>query len=498
MRSVGADLCTMDLIDLNLFRAQTPDNQYHNQYMMLKKTGIFLFGLLLNGYISKAQTSSIAHLSFELRDLPAGYITMGSYIGGQAFRLDSTLLRTPGQAFYFDKKALKPGLYFLSSGSKRLLDFVVASAADSFLIRGALAQPEVLGSEENQAYFVFEQERKQLEEKILAKTQMLQMVEQATKGQKEAMQPIQSDLEDLYKMGDSLATSFINNYESSLYAQMLRSVRPPIAPDQVQVEGGAALLYWQRVHYFDHTNFQDERLLHNHFWHTFFDGYFAQFVAPQPDSLMQSISEVLAKMPRNGLFYQFAVLRLTRFFEQNEASGADRVFVYLVEKYLPKDRTPWLDLATLERLHYKADAHRPNLTGSLALNFELPDEKGQIHSLYEVQAPVTMLVFYSPLCDHCKEVMPKIYQTHLDYGPKGLKTVAVNTDKQHLYWKKWVGQQSWNWLDLASPEGIEALEKQYSAVNLPVIYVLDRDKRILSKRVSVEQLGAVLSRMPWD
>jgi len=464
----------------------------------MMKAGFLLLGLFLSGQVAWAQSPLNAHLSFELRDLPAGYVTLGYYLGGQAFRLDSTLLLTPGQAFQFDKKALKPGLYFLSAGSRRLLDFVVASPADSFLIRGTLAQAEVLGSEENQAYFLFEQGRKQLEEKILAKTQMLQMVDQATKGQKEAVEPLQTDLEDLYKMGDSLAISFINEYESSLYAQMLRSVRPPIAPENVQHSGGSELLFWQRVHYFDHTNFQDERLLHNHFWHTFFDGYFAQFVTPHPDSLLQSISEVLAKMPRNGLFYQFTVLRLTRFFEQNNAPGADRVFVYLVEKHLPKDRTPWLDLATLERLHYKADAHRPNLTGSLALNFELPDENGQVHFLYEVQAPITMLVFYSPLCDHCKEVMPKIYQTHLDYGPKGLKTVAVNTDQQHVYWKKMVGQQSWNWLNLASPEGIEALEKQYSAVNLPVIYLLDRDKRILAKRVSAEQLGEMLSRMPWE
>jgi len=465
---------------------------------MMMKAGFLLLGLFLSSQVAWAQSPLNARLSFELRDLPAGYVTLGYYLGGQAFRLDSTLLLTPGQAFQFDKKALKPGLYFLSAGSRRLLDFVVASPADSFLIRGTLAQAEVLGSEENQAYFLFEQGRKQLEEKILAKTQMLQMVDQATKGQKEAVEPLQTDLEDLYKMGDSLAISFINEYESSLYAQMLRSVRPPIAPENVQHSGGSELLFWQRVHYFDHTNFQDERLLHNHFWHTFFDGYFAQFVTPHPDSLLQSISEILAKMPRNGLFYQFTVLRLTRFFEQNNAPGADRVFVYLVEKHLPKDRTPWLDLATLERLHYKADAHRPNLTGSLALNFELPDENGQVHSLYEVQAPITMLVFYSPLCDHCKEVMPKIYQTHLDYGPKGLKTVAVNTDQQHVYWKKMVGQQSWNWLNLASPEGIEALEKQYSAVNLPVIYLLDRDKRILAKRVSAEQLGEMLSRMPWE
>jgi len=190
-------------------------------------------------------------------------------------------------------------------------------------------------------------------------------------------------------------------------------------------------------------------------------------------------------------------VRLTQFFEQNEAPGADRIFVHLVDKYQRKDDTPWLDLATLERLHYKADVHRPNLTGSLAINFELPDETGKNQALYHVEAPVTMLVFYSPLCEHCKEMMPKIYQIYLDYTPKGLKAMALNTDKQHVYWKKFVAQQNWQWIDLASPKGIEDLEKQFAAVNLPVIYLLDKDKRIVAKRVQPDKLGEALSRLKW-
>jgi thiol-disulfide isomerase/thioredoxin len=238
--------------------------------------------------------------------------------------------------------------------------------------------------------------------------------------------------------------------------------------------------------------------LYNNFWHSFFDGFFAQHVVSQPDSLIRAIDEVVSKMPRNGAFYRFAILRLTQYFEQNEAPGADRIFVHLVDQYLKKDDTPWLDLATLERLAYKADVHRPNLSGSLAINFELPDELGKSHALYAVDAPVTMLVFYSPLCEHCKEMMPKIYQIYLDYSLKGLKALALNTDKQLVYWKKFVAQQDWQWIDLGSSEGIENLEKQFAAVNLPVIYLLDKDKRIVGKRIQADKLGEALSRLKWE
>jgi len=451
-----------------------------------------------------AQTPARATLSFQLEGLKGSVVILGNYFGGQAFRADSVKVDAVTGRFSFQKEDLKPGLYFLTAGSSRLFDFMLASPSDSFVLRGSTTRPEAMVAEnsaENTAYFAFEQERKKLEEKITAQEQMLDMVGRATNGDQEALKPLQKDLEVLYQMGDSIAIAFTKNYPSTLYAQMLLSVRPTDPPKKlkptVNGKNNPAYTAWQRAHYFDHTDFKDERLLYNNFWHTFFDGFFARHVAPQPDSLIRATDEVLAKMPRHGAFYRFAVLRLVQFFEQNEAPGADRIFVHLVDKHLRKDDTPWLDMATLERLAYKAEVHRPNLTGSLAVNIELPDEEGKIHTLYALQAPVTMLVFYSPLCDHCKEMMPKIYQTYLDFTPKGLKALALNTDKQHVYWKKFVAQQAWQWLDLASPNGIENLEKQFAAVNLPVIYLLDKDKRIVAKRIQADQLGEALSRMKW-
>jgi len=92
------------------------------------------------------------------------------------------------------------------------------------------------------------------------------------------------------------------------------------------------------------------------------------------------------------------------------------------------------------------------------------------------------------------EFMPKIYQVYLDYQVKGLAAVAINTDDQEEYWKKFVGQQGWAWYDVDDHKAMEQLEKQYNAYNLPVIYLLDKDKRILAKRVKPGDLGATLAR----
>jgi len=470
----------------------------------MKQTFFILVTLGFSLVIS-AQSPLKARLYFQLEGLKSPMVTLGYYLGGQAYRADSVRLDNDNGRFSFQKEGLNPGLYFISIGGSRLFDFVLASASDSFMVQGKMPLLDsltALNSAENSAYFAFESERKKLEGKIKAKDQLLYMAGRATRGNTETMAPIQKDLEKLYLLGDSIAIAFTKKHPSNLYAKMLLSVRPPDPPKKLKPtlneKPNPAYASWQRKHYFDHTDFKNESLLYNNFWHIFFDGFFTRYVALNPDSVIHATDEVLSLMPRNGAFYRFAVLRLTKISEKNEALWADQVFVHLVDRYLKKNDTPWLDSATLERLAYKAETHRPNLTGSLAINFELDDEEGNTHALYDVEAPVTMLVFYSPLCDHCKELMPRIYQTYLDYTPKGLKALALNTDKQHVYWKKFVAQQGWQWIDLANPNGIENLEKQFAAVNLPVIYLLDKNKRIVAKRVQPDKLGEALSRMSWE
>lgn len=442
-------------------------------------------------------------LHARIQGLKTPFVILGNYDGGKAFRLDSIGVDTMTGVFFVEKEKLAPGVYFCTSTKGKLFDFLVPNPADSIDIRGNLANIDSLwsrNSPENEAFFRFEQYRKSLENQIETKKSMRNMIGQATHNDPAAVKPINADLDALYLAMDSLALGYVKKYPGHLFSKMLRSVRPPEPPPALKplLKNGAPnpnYARWQRQHYWDNTDFRDESLLRNTFWNVYFDNFFSRHVTTQVDSMLTAIDEVLAKTPRNGAYYRFIVSRISQYYEQNEAPGADRIFVHMVDKYLKKEDTPWIDKATLERLAYKADVHRPNLTGSLAVNFTMPDEMGNPVELYGINAPMTVLIFYSPLCSHCMEVMPNIYQTWLEYKPKGIAAIAVADDDQPEYWRKFVKQQNWEWLDVADPKIMVQLDKQYGSFNLPVIYLLDKDKRILAKRIKPNELGAVLGNM---
>lgn len=438
------------------------------------------------------------HIDFHITGFPAAYAHIGCYRDAATYRLDSVPADESGR-FEYAKSKLQPGMYFVAADGARIFDFVLPDTSNTFSITGKIADtPELISpnSIENDAYFQFEHRRQSIEAKIIARQSMYDMVKQATNSDPKSLKPIENEIDGYYKSIDSLARLFIERYPKHLYARMLKSVRPPDPPRTVTptLKGKANPVYrrFMRRHYWDHTDFRDESLLNNAFWPTFFDNYFDRFVTPVPDSIISAVDEVLQLMPKDGAFYRFGVLRFVQSFEMSDAPGADLIFVHMVDKYLKIGQTPWLDIATLTRLEYRASMLKPVLTGKKAPPLELSDEQKQAVRIDSIAAKLTLLVFYSPLCDHCMEVMPDVYQTWLDARSFGVQAVAVSVDEQYRNWQQFVRQQHWEWYDLADPSGKNDFEKQYLTNNLPVIYLLDKDKRILRKRIKPEALRDVL------
>ena len=460
---------------------------------------LLVFFLFCCKGITYGQMAVAARIDVQLSGLKASYALLGLYSAGSVLRIDSVAVDTSTGRFAFSKANLQPGVYFVSANRSRLFDFLLSSTADSFSIRGDLADLsnlKAINSPENEAYFAFERQRKSIEAKIIARKSMYQSVREATNNDPDVMKPLENEIDAYYRNIDSMARVFIFRHPGHLYAKMLQSVRPRIpsksVPPTLDGKANPAYARWMRKHYWDYTDFQEESLLNNQFWPTFFDNYFNLFVTATPDSITSAIDQVLRLMPKNGAFYRFSVLRFIQNFEMSDAPGADIIFVHLADNYLKINETPWLDIATLSRLEYKANAFRPVLTGKAAPALRLSDENNRSVQLDTIAAPLTMLVFYSPLCSHCMEVMPDIYQTWLDARGFGLQALAVSTDDQFRNWQQFVRQQNWEWFDLADPAGENTFEKQYLTNNLPVIYLLDKNKRILRKRIKPEALREVL------
>lgn len=464
-----------------------------------------LFLPLLLGLCSAFQISLIAQglepaqLVFHIEGLKAPRANLNYYYGDQAFRADSAAVDTLTGTVHFSSKNRRPGMYFLSIRGGRLFDFILDKPGLSFLVKTSMARLDSLqaeGSPENTAFFQYKYSEAALKAKMEQTKAALEMVGQATRSDPEAMAEFSARLRNDEEQLDALSQQFIQAHPGFLFARILRATQLPTPPAALSKPGKDGkshpnLYGWVQQHYWDDADFTDERLLYNNLWVKALDIYIGRITAPRPDSLIRAVDALLAKMPKGGAFYQFTVRHLTQRFEQSDWANADQVFVHLADTYQKPATTPWLDQATLLRIEDKANLHRRNLTGRPAPPLALPDLAGQAWDLTQVKTPYTLLIFYSPLCAHCREAMPGVYQTWKDFSPKGLGAVACNMENYNV-WKDYVRQQGWTWQNVADPSGKNAFQKDYAAWNLPVIYLLDKDRNILRKRIRATDLVEVL------
>ena len=135
----------------------------------------------------------------------------------------------------------------------------------------------------------------------------------------------------------------------------------------------------------------------------------------------------------------------------------------------------------------------------------MKDPKEKTHTLQSIQAEYTLLVFYGPTCGHCKKEIPKIKNTldsliDLKYN---IKTFAVATEFDKEEWKKFIkNQKTESWLNVAdishdkdgNPLASSDWRDKYDIYSTPVIYLLDKKKKILAKRINYKQLAEIITR----
>jgi thiol-disulfide isomerase/thioredoxin len=113
-------------------------------------------------------------------------------------------------------------------------------------------------------------------------------------------------------------------------------------------------------------------------------------------------------------------------------------------------------------------------------------------SLYDFKAKYTLLYFFNPLCSHCMELTPEVYKMTMPYAAKGIRVLAVSTETQPDTWKDYIRKNVPAWTCVADFAEQSPLEKTYATNILPNLLLLDENKKIVIRRLPVQELPNVL------
>ncbi|WP_430812211.1 MULTISPECIES: redoxin domain-containing protein [unclassified Carboxylicivirga] len=427
-------------------------------------------------------------------------LILGYYFNKKMLVKDTTFINEKGNFVFEGEDKLDEGLYVLFLEDKSYFDLLIGSdqsmnistSKDDLLnnmkLEGAPESTDFLGY---QQYMISKQrEAAPIQEQLKAAPDA---------ARKKMLQEQMATLsEDVNKKYETLVKKYPNSF-LSLFLKATQEVEVPrmqapqgsLNPDSVVQR----MRYdYYKAHYFDNIQMNDARMLRTPFFTNKLDTYFDKVVLQVPDTLIKESHRVIAMAQGNYEMEKYLIQHLFNRANESKIMGMDALLVALGETYYLSGHADWVDEDFLTKLKERVHKIKPNLLGQKAADFKMQSHNGEFFRLSEVSADISILVFWEPECGHCSKEVPKLNtDVWQKYSDQHIKIIAVYTQWEKEPWVDFINQHGLHeWIHLYDPYNKSNFRNNYDIYSTPVIYILDKDKKILAKRISAEQIPGFL------
>ena len=457
--------------------------------------GFVLLLLFLSGIIFSGQKSAEpCQINIKIMGVRDTTIYVANYFGNKVLKIDSIRLNHEGSGVFSKNKLQKEGLYLLYMNDKNYFEFLMGSnqhfSVDADFKNSS--QNKFTGADETVAFHEYQVFLSQQKAKQTAIQNRLTAIPEKS----DSVKILQKKLSDLNDTMENYWKEKSEKYRGTFLADFYRSMLIPVADDPVippSIKNQDSLRWVHRYnflkdHFWDNFNFAREGMIRTPIFQEKLDTYFKKMILQIPDSLIQPMMQVLDKSKVNEEVNHYIFLYLLNESNQSQIMGMDKVFVLLSEKFVLKNPKTWLDTSIVRKIKERVDAVKPNLIGNLAPELKLADSEGNYYSLRQMNAKYTLLVFWEPDCSHCQKTIPvlnkDLYQT---FKNKGVDIYAVLTQNNKDKWMKAIQDYKiQEWTNVWDPMYTSNFRKLYDVTSTPIIYILDKNKKIIAKRLDVE------------
>lgn len=216
-----------------------------------------------------------------------------------------------------------------------------------------------------------------------------------------------------------------------------------------------------------------------------------KYVAPEVAS--SSIKNMMHKADTDSVvFAHMASLYEKYLYDPNSPMRDESLYINVLESILS---TSVFDDVNKIRPAHLLELALKNRVGESATDFTYTLADGKTGTLYNVKAPYLLLFFYNPDCHACKEITGQIQASPLIeklQKDKTLKILAVYPDEDLEAWKKHIPDVPVSWINSYDESVSLKNDEIYDLKAIPTLYLLDKDKKVILKDVTFNQLEEFL------
>ena len=131
--------------------------------------------------------------------------------------------------------------------------------------------------------------------------------------------------------------------------------------------------------------------------------------------------------------------------------------------------------------------------GKIAPDIVLPDLDGRMVSLSDVKKPFKLVLFWASWCPHCMEILPKLNRWYNQQTNKQVEIYSISLDFNREELSRALIEQPVSWPVFSEYKGWKTTAAiDYNVYATPTMFLLDRNRKILARPVSVSDLRNAL------
>ncbi len=436
-----------------------------------------------------------------------GGLTYFTYYSGSNLNIqDSAIMKKNGTVLFARKLKLLGGIYVLVLPDRRRVDFLIDKEQKITIKLDStdlVFKTIITGSKEN---ILYQQYQKTVTTKgRLRDAERKAYTESTTKADSilhEKNFNAHSNDMNIYREG------IIKNQPKSMMAMLLLAMKEPsvLTQNPTTKEDSATNFYYYKKHFWDGISFMDDRVIRTPFFTPKLQRFYTD-VEINADSVIKDIDYKLLLARSSPELYKYLLNWVTDFYLNPKYMGQDAVLVHLFNNYHSKGASYWLNEKQMEFISRRAYMLMSNLIGEQAANLEMIDTEDKPTALYNINADFTVVCFWDPNCGHCKTEVPRVDSIYrASWKNKGVKIFAVLTPENEVNvkaeWLKFItdnkitdwshAHQTKEMIAADNAAQKPSFRQLYDVTSTPILYLLDKDKHIIGKKLTIAQMNELL------
>lgn len=455
-------------------------------------------------------------------------IHLVKYYGKNLYYADTANIK--GGIVEFDGKKQKPGILAVLLPGQKYFEFIYNNEDVNIETEGPdfIKTMKVKKSEENKVFVAY------MNYLIEKRTQTNKLSEERSKIKNEKDQAyidLTNKMKAINEEVEKYQYDLIANNKEKLVSKIVKmsmEVKIPEAPKDAngKVIDSLFQYHYYKAHFFDNIDLKDERLVNSPIFQNKIETYFGKTMMVQHwDTIIKYGFEFCDRLDQKTKTFEFCVTWITSTYEKSNIMGMDKVFNRMGERYYcstnSEGRSPafWMPAEKLEELCEKVSVQKNLVMGVVPPNIRLRDTTDvNWKDFYSLKSEYTVIYFWDAECGHCKKTTPKLeklYTEKLKARNVEVFAVAKAIGEDFKLWKKFIKENNLTFINVGLSESLykAALEdarkfvpefttldalnfsKTYDIYSTPRIFVLDKDKKIVAKQLSISQLEDFLDKM---